>query len=110
MTPKATMTKRAMNKLERDYSVFLEKSRLAGHIARWDYEPEKLRLADATFYTPDFRVIYPDGTIEFHETKGFIRDDAMVKIKVAAEQHPYKFLMIRRKGGAWDVCWTSKNA
>ena len=108
---KSTPTAREMNKTDRAYAQWLEVMRQAGAILRWDYEPEKLRLADLTYYTPDFRVIYPDGTVEFHEVKGFVRDDAMVKIKVAAEQHPYKFVMVRRvKGGRWEVIWTSRNA
>lgn len=111
MTGKATATVRTWNRTEKAYADFLEVQRRAGNIARWDFEPEKLRLADLTYYTPDFRVIYPDGTIEFHEVKGFLRDDAMVKIKVAAEQHPYRFVMVKKaKGGKWEVIWTSRNA
>ena len=100
-----TSTKRikGMNKLELAYSQLLEFRRKAGEIDRWDYEPEKLRLADKTFYTPDFRVIDLDGAVEFHETKGFMRDDAVVKIKVAAETHPYVFKLIFFKRGQWDI-------
>ena len=75
-------TRGVMNKTEQRYAFHLAGLRQAGQIARYDFEPVKLRLADRTFYTPDFRVIIPDGTIEFHEVKGFWRDDARVKIKV----------------------------
>jgi hypothetical protein len=109
-TGKATAVPRVMNKTEAAYASYLEGMRVAGHIIRWDYEPEKLRLADLTYYTPDFRVVYPDGAIEFHEVKGFVRDDAMVKLKVAAETHPYRFVMIKRLKGQWEVVWTSRNA
>jgi len=58
------------------------------------FERIKLKLADNTFYTPDFFVMMADGTIEFHEVKGSWKapgqDDSKVKIKVAAEQ--YKWL------------------
>jgi len=91
----------AMNKLEAQYAATLETHRLAGWLVRFDFEPEKLRLADRTFYTTDFRVIRPDGTVEFHEVKGFWEDDARVKIKVAAEQHPYRFIAVQRKKGEW---------
>lgn len=77
-----------MNKLEAKYSEYLDQCQLAGMISLWRYESEKLRLADKTWYLPDFKVILPDGLIEFHEVKGFWRDDARVKIKVAAEQFP----------------------
>jgi hypothetical protein len=74
---KATQRKQGMNGLERKYAAVLESRKLAGEIQRWDFEPVKLRLADRTFYTPDFRVVLNDATIEFHETKGgFMRDDA----------------------------------
>jgi hypothetical protein len=96
-----------MNDYERAYAGALEARRLAGQIARFDFEPEKLRLADRTFYTPDFRVLLPDGAIEFHEVKGFWQEDARVKIKVAAEHHPYRFVAVvlkkipKRDGGGW---------
>ena len=61
-----------------------------GEIEWFAYEPVKLRLADRTFYTPDFCVMHTDGTIEFREVKGSWKaphqEDSRVKIKVAAEQ------------------------
>lgn len=71
------------------------------------FEPHKLRLADRTFYTPDFGVLLMDGTFEFHEVKGHWEDDARVKIKVAAEQHwMFKFVAVRpvakKRGGGWS--------
>jgi hypothetical protein len=83
-----------MNLTERAYSDILEAQRLDGKIAYWEYERVKLKLADNTFYTPDFFVILPDGQVEFHEVKAMTskgvllaEDDAKVKIKVAADQY-----------------------
>lgn len=59
-----------------------------------------LRLADRTTYNPDFYLMLPDGSIGFHETKGFWRDDARAKIKMAAEQFPEWFFVA--------VQWDSK--
>jgi hypothetical protein len=98
-----------MNKTEAAYAKDLELRRLAREIVLWRFEPFKLRLAGKTFYTPDFEVMLPNGQIEFHEVKGgFWRDDARVKIKVAAETFPeFRFLAVtkRRKqdGGGWQV-------
>ncbi len=92
----------SMNRMEREWALVLEARRRAGQIARWDFQPVKLRLADRTFYEPDFRVIALDGTIEMHETKGFMEDDAAVKLKVAAEQHPYRFVLVRKLKGVWS--------
>lgn len=103
-----TQSKRdEMNKTEEAYAERLEILRRGNVIADWAFQPEKLRLADRTFYTPDFRVINVDATIEFHEVKGFWEDDARVKIKVAAAQHPYRFVAVtvrsKRNGGGWNV-------
>ena len=83
-----------MNKTEASYAYVLKMRQLAGEILHYDYEPERLRLADNTYYVPDFRVLMADGTIEFHEVKAvtvngkvLCEDDARVKFKVAAELH-----------------------
>lgn len=79
--------------LERKYASKLEGMRRAGEIAAWQYEPITLRLADRTTYRPDFFLLFPDGRAGFHETKGYWRDDARAKIKMAAEQFPWFFFV-----------------
>lgn len=95
----------AMNKLEAEYAKLLEAQQHEGKILWWKFEGLKFRLADNTFYTPDFVVMDADGVMEAHETKGFWTDDAKVKIKVAASQYPFKFIAMRkalkRDGGGW---------
>ena len=72
-------------------------------VVAWAYEAVKLRLADKTFYTPDFVVIRADGGIELHEVKGHWEDDARVKIKVAATQHPwFRFLAVKAGKTGWQ--------
>lgn len=91
-------TKSGMNSLEKRYSDYLCTLQLAGEIHSFSFERHNLKLADKTYYKPDFEVMLMDGTIEFHETKGFMRDDANVKIKVAAQQFPqYVFRLVQ-----WD--------
>jgi hypothetical protein len=48
---------RAMNKIEMAYAGRLELLLRAGKIAWYRFEGLKLRLADNTFYTPDFAVM-----------------------------------------------------
>src|SRR5262245_55795357 len=60
-----------MNKSERAYSEHLDALKYAGRILWYRFEGIKLRLADNTFYTPDFAVMTADGQIECHEVKGF---------------------------------------
>ena len=85
-----------MNETEQAYSEVLNERQRTGAILEWTYEPLTFKLADNTRYTPDFVVQYPDGAMEVHEVKackrtgGFLaEDDAMVKIKVAAEMYPW---------------------
>lgn len=96
-----------MNQLELAFSQYLELLRQSGVIAGWAFEPETLRLAKRTGYTPDFRVLDSECGVSFYEVKGFMRDDAAVKLKVAAEMHPYRFFLVEKKkkrdGGGWDI-------
>jgi hypothetical protein len=96
-----------MNKTEARRAQELEVKRRAGEIAGWWYEALTLKLADDTRYTPDFLVQYPSGQLELEEVKGFLREDAAVKIKVAAKLYPFRFTMYQRQkqkqGGGWKV-------
>lgn len=86
-----------MNKLESQYRLYLELLKSAGRILWYSFEGMKFRLADKTFYTPDFMVMLADGTLEAHEIKGakaIFMDDAKVKVKVAAEMYPVKFVVV----------------
>ena len=73
-----------MNSLEQQYALHLDLLQHAGEIAAWKFEPDKFRLAYRCYYTPDFKVTFPDGRVEYHEVKGYWREDARIKIKVAA--------------------------
>jgi len=92
-----------MNKTEARYAQRLAGYVAAAQISGYRFEAVKFRLADATFYTPDFMVIYPGGSIEFHEVKGArIWDDAAVKFKVAAEAFPmFGWRLVQWKRGEW---------
>ena len=97
----------AMNKTEAAYDTHLAALQHAGEILWRKFEGLKLRLADNTFYTPDFAVMAADGVIECHEVKGFWQDDARAKIKVAADLYPFRFVAVRAKtkkdGGGWAM-------
>lgn len=97
----------AMNKTEQAYAEHLELLRRAGQVLWFKFEGLKLRLADNTFYTPDFAVMSADGVMEMHEVKGFWQDDARAKIKIAADLYPFRFQAIKampkKAGGGWGV-------
>lgn len=93
------------NKTEAAYEGLLTLRQRAGEIVWFKFEGLKLRLADNTFYTPDYAVMTNVGEIECHEVKGFWTDDARVKIKVAADLYPFRFIAVRKQlakdGGGW---------
>lgn len=96
-----------MNKTEQAYAAHLEQRKQAGEIAWYKFEGIKLRLADNTFYTPDFAVMGVGGEMEMHEVKGFWRDDARAKIKIAADLYPFRFIAVqaapKKAGGGWTI-------
>lgn len=113
-----------MNATERGWALLLEgvarytEIGAARHsdIVSWKYEAHKFRLADMTWFTPDFEVLYGDGHVELHEVKAVHRptkamrargitkgttgwkDDARVKFKVAAETFPeYQWVAVEKQ-------------
>ncbi len=96
------------NKTEQAYELEVLKPAMQdGSISWYRFEGVKLRLADNTFYTPDYCVMRSDGTMEMHEVKGFWQDDARVKIKVASDNYPFRFIAVKRQakknGGGWST-------
>ena len=96
-----------MNKTETAYATTLAQRQHAGEVAWFKFEGLKFRLADNTFYTPDFAVMLADGALEAHEVKGHWQDDARAKIKIAADMYPWRFVAVRvkpkRDGGGWEL-------
>lgn len=91
------------SKLEEDYDVILHGGLLSGELKAYTYGSVKLRLAKKTWLTPDFFLQYADGRLAFHETKGYMRDDAAVKLKVAADRFPWaEFWLVTREAGIWQ--------
>lgn len=100
-----------MNKTEQRYEqeVILPKYK-AGDINWYGFEALTFKLAPDTRYTPDFIVQLSDGTIEAIDVKAgkkdgkpLCEDDALVKMKTAAQLFPVQFLMTWRlkDTGAW---------
>ena len=96
-----------MNKTEQAYANCLERDKQAGKVLWYKFEGMKFRLADNTFYTPDFVVLAADGVLQAHEVKGFWQDDARAKIKIAADMYPIQFFAFRprpkKDGGGWEI-------
>lgn len=107
---KGRMKSGQMNRTEKAYASFLEGEKHAGRITAYWFEALKLKIAEgACFYTPDFLVLRPDGTLELHEVKGSLRifqEDAKVKAKVCADMYPFPVKVVwprkKKDGGGWE--------
>lgn len=106
----ATPKRPRMNKTETRYAERLAAQKAAGELDRADFEAVTLKLGDDVRYTPDFMVTrvyrHIEATaIEFHEVKGaFIRDDARVKLRVAATLFPmFRFFLSQYVKGQWTI-------
>src|SRR6185312_2669361 len=92
---------REMNKTEAAYANYLEVQKRIGSVLWFDFEPMNLRLADKCFYKVDFLVLPKNYHLEVHEVKGYWTDDALVKIKAAAEKFPFRFISKQLVKGVW---------
>ena len=97
---------RVMNKLEAKFAAELEAWKMTSQIDWWTYEGIKLRLAKGAYFKPDFFAVKREFNggmnVTAYETKGFLRESANVRIKVAAETFPWiRFVIVRRVNGEW---------
>lgn len=77
---------------EANYARYLEWLRSIGNIKSWDHEPETFWFEGVkrgcVSYLPDFKVVNADGSVEYHEVKGWMDDRSRTKIARMAKYHP----------------------
>ncbi len=88
---------------EANYARYLEWLRGLGEIAEWKHEPEtfwfeKIKRG-ARSYLPDFKVVWKDGTVEYHEVKGWMDSRSRTVLRRMRIYHPEVTMML--KDGAW---------
>jgi len=92
---------------KRYYRVLLGRQAL-GKIRSFEHQPmPPLTLGRNCTYTPDFRVVLPDGSVEYHEVKGaMLWEDSRIKWKWAGEKYQeFRFVWARWKNGKWKVSY-----
>lgn len=95
-----------MNKTERRFEMaWLQPMLHAGELITYGYELVTLKLGNGVRYTPDFWAITSDNRTAFYEVKGpHSRDDAKVKLKVAATRYlNYEFHLCVYERGEWTI-------
>lgn len=109
--PRGGHTPGKMNKSEQSFAGHLEMRKLSGEVKAYKFEFIKLRLADNTYFIPDFNVEMVNGDLVMVEVKKLWRgktrphweDDARVKIKVAADLFRgwFQFFGVHWDGSQW---------
>lgn len=77
---------------EANWARYLNWLQQVGEIRGWEYEPHEFEFAGVKrgnrFYLPDFRVVNKDGSVEYHEVKGYMDSRSQTKLKRMAKYHP----------------------
>ena len=88
-----------LNKLERAYLAHL---RMLG-VPRLRIQQITLKLADDCRFTADFTYVDANGRMVFVDTKGFQREDALLKMKFAARTFTeFRFVIVTKVKGQWE--------
>lgn len=87
---------------EANYGRYLEWLKSKGEILEWEHEPEVFWFEGVkrgtVSYLPDFRVTNKNGSIEYHEVKGWMDARSKTKIKRMAKYYPdVKLIVIEKK-------------
>ena len=92
-------SKPLLNKLEMEFDTYIY-----DHFPLNDYWAQAFTLAigNGVRYTPDF-VVKQQGSLTAYEVKGpYARDDAKVKLKVAARLFPcFRWILVSKMDGQW---------
>lgn len=90
------------SKLEADYAQQLDWLIMAGQLKSWERQFKieiRVNGEHICFYFIDFKVIYPDGRVEYHEVKGMATDLWRLKWRLVKALYPdWKFILIRKGG------------
>src|ERR1700733_3907156 len=87
---------------EANYARFLNYLMSIGEIKEWDFEPEEFEFVGikrgTRFYLPDFKITNKDGSVEYHEVKGYMDATSRTKLKRMAKFYPHiKIVLIDKK-------------
>ena len=100
-TPKGIAKRGVMNKTEAAFDQQLKFRMHAGEILWYNFEGISFRLAKGAKYTPDFIVMKDNYEIEIYEVKGFFRTADRLRLKIAADMYPFKFIAAIKDKTGW---------
>lgn len=86
---------------EANYARYLNWLVSINEIKKWEYEPDEFEFKNikrgTRFYIPDFKIFNNDGSIEYHEVKGYMDKKSITKLKRMTKYYPeIKVIIIDR--------------
>jgi len=92
---------------EANWARYLNWLKDQGEIEKWEYEPDTFWF-DAIkrgnrSYTPDFKVRWADGTVEYHEVKGYMDRASRTKLNRMRKYYPNVMVKIIDKAAYYSV-------
>jgi len=95
------------SKWEVNYALYLDWLVKEKQILSWEYEAdifmfEKIKLGTRS-YRPDFKIFNNNGTIEYHEIKGWMDKKSATKLKRMRIYYPEIKLIVIEKAGYMDL-------
>lgn len=86
---------------EMNYAHYLDWLKKKKEIKKWEYEPDtfwfnNIRRGTCS-YLPDFKIYQNDGTVVYHEVKGYMDSKSATKIKRMAKYYPNIKLIVIQK-------------
>lgn len=100
------------SKWEINYAHYLQYMKQKGDISDWFYEEDEFWFLNimrgVRSYKPDFKVIFPNGQVEYHEVKGYMDPKSRTKIKRLNKYYPHILLVVIDKEKYYSVArWHS---
>ena len=110
--PKTVDGIRFASTLEAEYYVYLKALHKAGVISKLELQvkcellpaqkhPVTGKHIRAINYIADFRVTYPDGSVEYLDTKGYEKPEFKLKAKLFIAKYKQPLWLIRKSGKKW---------
>lgn len=98
---------------EANYARYLNWLVAMRQIARWEYEVDTFEFTSIKrgqrFYTPDFKITNLNGSIEYHEIKGWMDDNSRVKLDRMRRYYPSVKVVLIDKEGYYAIAKTARH-
>ncbi len=112
--PKAVLTRFSVTETTDEAALNKTEKRYYQHLKRQGYQwlaaqAVTLKIADDCRLTPDFAHITREGQFVLTDVKGFQREDALIKMKVAARMFPWaRFEIVTYTKSGWEITVVKK--